>query len=233
MATVRFALVGVCYISEEHARLSGPPLHRDMLGKELFFVSCACVRWACCGQNHLAEPVKKVVCILLLSGLQRCFDDGGLFLVMDDGCSSCAQTASIVEELTTTYWLVQQLDKQTPLQKGHKRSISSTSNLGISDHHAIFFDSKMCATRFKPVNRILYMWGNVNINAIKQKRIALSNTYYSTNIHLLIIDTAVYEKFVCYKHTTKYTDWCPIPNDGGLQCIYLFILLFKSISFSF
>jgi len=29
MATVRFALVGVCYISEEHARLSGPP-HRIM-----------------------------------------------------------------------------------------------------------------------------------------------------------------------------------------------------------
>ena len=32
-------------------------------------------------QNHLAWPVKKVVCILLLSGFQRCFDDGGLFLV--------------------------------------------------------------------------------------------------------------------------------------------------------
>ena len=28
-APVRFALVGVCYISEEHARLSGPPHHRD------------------------------------------------------------------------------------------------------------------------------------------------------------------------------------------------------------
>ena len=27
MATVRFALVGVCYISEEHALLSGPPHH--------------------------------------------------------------------------------------------------------------------------------------------------------------------------------------------------------------
>ena len=36
MATVRFALVGVCYISEEHARLSGPPHHRDTLGKERF-----------------------------------------------------------------------------------------------------------------------------------------------------------------------------------------------------
>ena len=34
MATVRFALVGVCYISEEHARLSGPPHHRDTLGEE-------------------------------------------------------------------------------------------------------------------------------------------------------------------------------------------------------
>ena len=29
------------------------------------------------------------------------------------------------------------------------------------------------------------------------------------------IDTAIYEKFVCYNHKTKYTDWCPIPNDGG------------------
>ena len=36
-------------------------------------------------QNHLAGPVKKVVCILLLSGFQRSFDDGGLFLVMDVG----------------------------------------------------------------------------------------------------------------------------------------------------
>ena len=36
-------------------------------------------------QNLLAGPVKKVICILLLSGFQRCFDDGGLFLVMDAG----------------------------------------------------------------------------------------------------------------------------------------------------
>ena len=41
MATVRFALVGVCYISEEHARLSGPPRHRDTLGKERCLVPCA------------------------------------------------------------------------------------------------------------------------------------------------------------------------------------------------
>ena len=33
MATVRFALVGVCFISEEHARLSGSPHHRDTLGE--------------------------------------------------------------------------------------------------------------------------------------------------------------------------------------------------------
>ena len=44
MATVRFALVGVCYISEEHAQLSGPPHHRDTLGKERCLVSCACAR---------------------------------------------------------------------------------------------------------------------------------------------------------------------------------------------
>ena len=36
-------------------------------------------------QNQLAGPVKKVVGILLLSVFQRCFDDGGLFLVMDAG----------------------------------------------------------------------------------------------------------------------------------------------------
>ena len=34
-------------------------------------------------QSHLAGPVKKVVCILLMSAFQRCFDDSGLFLVMD------------------------------------------------------------------------------------------------------------------------------------------------------
>ena len=34
-------------------------------------------------QNHLAWLVKKVVCILLLSGFQHCFGDGGLFLVID------------------------------------------------------------------------------------------------------------------------------------------------------
>ena len=43
-ATVRFALVGVCNISEEHAWLSGPPHHRDTLGKDRCLVSCACVR---------------------------------------------------------------------------------------------------------------------------------------------------------------------------------------------
>ena len=30
----------------------------------------------------------------------------------------------------------------------------------------------------------------------------------------------MYEKFVCYNHKTKYTDWCSIPNDGGWN-IYL------------
>ena len=74
MATVRFALVGVCYISEEHARWSG---------------LVVCVEPVVAGtqscQNHLAGPVKKMVCIFLLSWFQRCFHDGGLFLVMDAG----------------------------------------------------------------------------------------------------------------------------------------------------
>ena len=43
MATVRFALVGVCYISEEHAQLSGPPCHRDTLGEGMIFsFLCMC-----------------------------------------------------------------------------------------------------------------------------------------------------------------------------------------------
>ena len=29
------------------------------------------------------------------------------------------------------------------------------------------------------------------------------------------IDTAIYEKFACYNHKTKHTDWCPILNDSG------------------
>ena len=42
-AIVRFALVGVCYISEEHARLSGPPHHRDTLGEGTSFsFLCMC-----------------------------------------------------------------------------------------------------------------------------------------------------------------------------------------------
>ena len=88
MATVRFALVGVCYISEEHARLIGPPHHRDTLGKERILVSCrVCVGPVVTGtqSRQLAGPVKKVVCIILLSGFQRWFHDGGLSLVMDAG----------------------------------------------------------------------------------------------------------------------------------------------------
>ena len=44
MASVRFAaLVGVCYISEEHARLSGLPSHRETLGEgTIFSFLCIC-----------------------------------------------------------------------------------------------------------------------------------------------------------------------------------------------
>ena len=91
MATVRFALVGVCFISEEHARLSGPTHYRDTFGKERLLVSCACVRRACCGRNAVVSKPHGRACQeggmyhILLSGFQRCFDDGGLFLVMDAG----------------------------------------------------------------------------------------------------------------------------------------------------
>ena len=59
-------------------------------GKERFLVSCACVRWACCGRNAVVPKPPDRACQeggmhLLLSGFQRWFDDGGLFLVMDGG----------------------------------------------------------------------------------------------------------------------------------------------------
>ena len=82
MAIVRFALVCVCYISEEHVWSSSPQGH---VGEgTIFSFLCMCALCQSC-QNHLAGPVKKVACILLVSGFQRCFDDGGLFLVMDAG----------------------------------------------------------------------------------------------------------------------------------------------------
>ena len=28
-------------------------------------------------------------------------------------------------------------------------------------------------------------------------------------------------KFVCYNHKTKYTEGCPIPNDGGSGIVYV------------
>ena len=55
-------MVVVCYISEEHARLSGPLHHRDTLGKERVLVSCACVRWACCGRNAVVPKPPDWAC---------------------------------------------------------------------------------------------------------------------------------------------------------------------------
>ena len=57
---------------------------------------CHCFRYFACflscigtclnsSSSSSRSPVKKVLCIILLSVFQRCFDDGGLFLVMDAG----------------------------------------------------------------------------------------------------------------------------------------------------
>ena len=70
--------------------LSGPPHHRDTLGKERFLVSCARVRWACCGRNAVVPKPPSRACQeggmhpspFWVSAL---FDDGGLFLVIDAG----------------------------------------------------------------------------------------------------------------------------------------------------
>ena len=60
-------------------------------------------------QNHLTGPVKKVVCILLLSGFQRCFDDGGLFLVMDAGFETCIIVQLIKNELVVNILRVESI----------------------------------------------------------------------------------------------------------------------------
>ena len=49
-------------ISEEHARSSGPPHHRDTLGKERFLVTCACVRWPCCGRSAVVPKPHGRAC---------------------------------------------------------------------------------------------------------------------------------------------------------------------------
>ena len=63
-------------------------------------------------------------------------------------------------------------------------------------------------TRFRHRNKVLE-WNNYS------KSIATKLVYQRKSI-----DTTIYEKFECYNHKTKYTDWCPIPNDVG-WCICL------------
>ena len=46
---------------------------------------------------------------------------------------------------------------------------------GISDHHAVFVDTNMCAPRIKQPKRTLYMWGKANIENIKKKCSSLSD----------------------------------------------------------
>ena len=62
MVTLRFALVGVCYISEEPVRLTDPPHNRNTLRKERILVSCACVHWACCGRNAVVPKPPGRAC---------------------------------------------------------------------------------------------------------------------------------------------------------------------------
>ena len=67
-------LVGVCYISEEHARLSGPPHHRDTLGEgTIFSFLCMCALSLLWPERSRAKTI------------WRACQDGGLFLVMNAG----------------------------------------------------------------------------------------------------------------------------------------------------
>ena len=63
MATVRFALVGVYYISEEYLLGCLVLLTTGTRwGKERVLVSCACVRWACCGRNAVVPKPPGRAC---------------------------------------------------------------------------------------------------------------------------------------------------------------------------
>ena len=65
MATVRFALVGVCYISEEHARLSGPPHHGDTLGEgTIFSFLCMCALSLLWPERNREDRRKYQNCVL-------------------------------------------------------------------------------------------------------------------------------------------------------------------------
>ena len=76
------------------------------------------------------------------------------------------------------------------------RGLACSRNVTIFTCRQVFITKTKCLYRY---------WNEI-------KTVNQLQFNYFTNIH---IDTAIYEKFVCYNHNTKYTDWCPIPNDGG------------------
>ena len=51
----------------------------------------------------------------------------------------------------------------------------STVIPGISDHHAVYIDSRITMTRQKPVKRTIFMWGRANTQGIKEMSRELSN----------------------------------------------------------
>ena len=63
-------------------------------------------------------------------------------------------------------------------------------------------------TRFRHQNKPIY----IGIGRNKYSKSIATKLVYQRKP----IDTAISEKFVCYNHKTKCTDWCPIPIDGGL-----------------
>ena len=90
MATVRFVLVGVCKSPKNMLGCLVLLITGTRWGRNDFlFPEHVCVEHVVAGTPVVPKPpgraCQEVACILLLSGFQCCFDDGGLFLVMDAG----------------------------------------------------------------------------------------------------------------------------------------------------
>ena len=85
------------------------------------------------------------------------------------------------------------------------------SGLACTRIVTIFRTLKYMQKRFRHQNKPFRYWNEIN----KSKSIATQLFYQHTPI-----DTLVYEKFVCYNHTTKYTD-VPYEMTVGWAFVYV------------
>ena len=78
---------------------------------------------------------------------------------------------------------------------------------GLACTRTVFRTLTYMQTRFRHQNKAFC----IGIGMNKYSRSIATQLFYQRTP----FDTAIYEKFMWFNHKTKYTDWCPIPNDGG------------------